>query len=62
MSYDKSLKRLEEIVTLLEKGETGMDELSDMVKEASGLVKECKAKLRMTEEEISKALSEEPEA
>lgn len=62
MSYDKSLKRLEEIVTLLEKGETGMDELSDMVKEASVLVKECKAKLRMTEEEISKALSEEPEA
>lgn len=62
MSYDKSLKRLEEIVTLLEKGETGMDELSDMVREASVLVKECKAKLRMTEEEISKALSEEPEA
>lgn len=62
MSYDKSLKRLEEIVTLLEKGETGMDDLSDMVKEASILVKECKAKLRMTEEEIGKALSDEPEA
>lgn len=62
MSYDKSLKRLEEIVTLLEKGETGMDDLSEMVKEASALVKECKAKLRMTEEEIGKALRDEPEA
>ncbi|MDX5478908.1 exodeoxyribonuclease VII small subunit [Fontibacter flavus] len=62
MSYDKSLKRLEEIVTLLEKGETGMDDLSNLVKEASALVKECKSKLRMTEEEIGRALSDEPEA
>lgn len=59
ISYDKALKRVEEIVSILEKGDKGIDELSELVKEASGLVKQCKNKLRMTEEEINNALNEE---
>ena len=59
MSYDKSLNRIEEIVSILEKGDKGIDELSELVKEASRLVKQCKNKLRMTEEEINNALKEE---
>jgi exodeoxyribonuclease VII small subunit len=59
VSYDKALKRIEEIVSILEKGDKGIDELSELVKEASRLVKQCKNKLRMTEEEINNALNEE---
>lgn len=58
LSYEQAITRIEEIVSLLESGEKGMDELSELVKEASQLVKSCKARLRMTEEEISKALDE----
>jgi exodeoxyribonuclease VII small subunit len=58
LSYEQAIARIEEIVSLLETGEKGMDELSELVKEASQLVKSCKAKLRTTEEEIAKALDE----
>ncbi|EKB50639.1 exodeoxyribonuclease VII small subunit [Cecembia lonarensis] len=60
-SYDKAIHRIEEIVSLLESGEKGMDELSELVKEASQLVKKCKNKLRMTEEEIIQALKDTEE-
>jgi len=60
-SYDKAIARIEEIVEILESGEKGMDELSALVKEASQLVKQCKGKLRMTEEEINQALKETEE-
>lgn len=59
MSYDHAINRIEEIVSILESGEKGMDELSDLVKEAATLVKNCKKKLKSTESEISKALEEE---
>lgn len=59
MSYDQAINRIEEIVSILESGEKGMDELSDLVKEAATLVKNCKKKLKSTESEISKALEEE---
>ena len=60
-SYDKAIARIEEIVYLLESGDKGMDELSELVKEASLLVKKCKGKLRMTEEEINQALKDTEE-
>lgn len=60
-SYDKAIQRIEEIVNLLESGEKGMDELSELVKEASKLVKKCNEKLRMTEDEINRALKETEE-
>ncbi|MCH6201655.1 exodeoxyribonuclease VII small subunit [Aquiflexum sp. LQ15W] len=61
MSYDQSIQRIEEIVSILESGEKGMDELSELVKEAAALVKSCKKKLKSTESEISKALEDEKE-
>lgn len=61
IGYDKAVARIEEIVSLLENGEKGMDELSDLVKEATTLVKFCKNKLRSTESEISKALEDHEE-
>ena len=59
MSYDHAIQRIEEIVSTLEIGEKGMDELSELVKEAAALVKSCKKKLKSTESEISKALEED---
>jgi exodeoxyribonuclease VII small subunit len=61
ISYDQAMKRVQEIVESLEKGDKGMDELTAMVKEASELMKYCKQKLRMTELEINQALSEDSE-
>lgn len=61
MSYDESIIRIEEIVLILESGEKGMDELSELVKEAAALVKNCKKKLKSTETEIAKALAEDGE-
>ncbi|WP_200979568.1 exodeoxyribonuclease VII small subunit [Echinicola sp. 20G] len=58
-SYDKAMARIEEIVQLLEDDEKSIDELSALVSEASKLVKECKTKLRLTEEDILKAFGED---
>jgi exodeoxyribonuclease VII small subunit len=61
-SYSEALERIEEILSILEEGDKGMDELSELVKEAAGLVKKCKSKLRMTEDEIAKAFEEGQES
>ncbi|MCC5935803.1 MAG: exodeoxyribonuclease VII small subunit [Lunatimonas sp.] len=58
-SYDQAMKRIEEIIFQLEQDDRGIDELAAMVKEASTLVKNCKQKLKDTEETISKAFEEE---
>jgi exodeoxyribonuclease VII small subunit len=59
LGYDEAIGRLEKIVKNLEEDDQGMDDLTDMVKEASQLVKLCKKKLKMTTEEITKAFDEE---
>ena len=61
ISYDQAIQRVEEIVLILESGEKGMDELSELVKEAAALVKYCKKKLKSTESEIAKALEDDME-
>lgn len=58
-SYDRAMVRIEEIVAMLEEGNKSIDELSALVKEASGLVKSCKAKLRTTEDDILQAFGED---
>ncbi|MCH7409415.1 exodeoxyribonuclease VII small subunit [Belliella sp. DSM 111904] len=58
LSYDQAVKRIEEIVSILESGDKGIDQLSALVKEASTLVKDCREKLRNTENEINKAFEE----
>lgn len=59
MSYTQAMQRLELILSQLEEGNKSVDELSDLVKEASELVKFCRTKLRSTEEEIQKAFDGE---
>ncbi|HHU08035.1 MAG TPA: exodeoxyribonuclease VII small subunit [Clostridiaceae bacterium] len=54
LSYEDAVKRLEEIVNLLEKGEASLEESLDLFKEGMALSKICELKLAAMEEEISK--------
>jgi exodeoxyribonuclease VII small subunit len=54
-SYTEAMARLETILSQLEEGNKSVDELSDLVKEAAGLVKYCRAKLRTAESDIQEA-------
>lgn len=59
LKYDRALEKLQEIVTLLERKEITIDELSGKVKEAKLLVDFCREKLDDTEEEIKKIIRPE---
>jgi exodeoxyribonuclease VII small subunit len=52
MKYSKAIKQLEEIIQKIENEEIDIDELSDKVKEAVGLVKLCKDKIEKAEMEV----------
>ena len=56
MTYEKAMKRLEEIVTKIESGEMDIDSLAANLKEAKALVEFCKEKLTTVEAEVKKCL------
>ncbi len=56
MTYEKAMKRLEEIVKKIESGEMDIDSLAANLKEAKGLVEYCKEKLTNVETEVNKCL------
>ena len=58
ISYSRALSELEKIIAEIESEETDLDVLSEKVKRAASLIKLCRARLRSTEEEVKKALSE----
>lgn len=58
MTYEKAIKRLEEIVRNIESGETDIDTLSAALKEAKELVVFCKDKLIKVEEDVNKILGD----
>jgi exodeoxyribonuclease VII small subunit len=57
-NYTEAFEELQEIVSEIEQGEISVDELSEKVKQASVLIKICKAKLATTEEDVAKILKE----
>lgn len=59
MTYEQAMLRLEDIVRQVEHGETSIDSLTDLLKEAKQLIAYCKDKLYATEEEIKKILAED---
>ena len=59
MKYEEPLHQLETIVRKMEAGEYDIDELSDQLKQAQKLIKQCKDKLTKTDEEIKKLLNKE---
>lgn len=59
MTYEQAMLRLEDIVRQVEHGETSIDSLTELLKEAKQLITFCKDKLYATEEEIKKILAED---
>lgn len=57
MTYEKAMKRLEEIVAKIESGEMDIDALVQNLKEAQKLVEFCKEKLTTVEAEVKKCLN-----
>ena len=57
MTYEKAMKRLEEIVAKIESGEMDIDALAQNLKEAQKLVEFCKDKLTTVEAEVKKCLN-----
>ena len=58
MTFEESLKRLEEIVKDLENGNVQLDDAINKFKEAMDLSKTCNEKLKNAEENITKILKE----
>ena len=52
-SFDEAVTEIEKILKNIESGEQDLDKLSDSVKRASELIRQCQKKLRTTEEEIN---------
>jgi exodeoxyribonuclease VII small subunit len=57
-TYKEAYSRLEEIRELIENEKLDVDDLSEMLKEVSGLLKICKDKLFVANEETQKILKE----
>lgn len=58
LSYTQAFEELQELVSLIERGEISIDELSEKVKRAAVLIKICKTKLASTEEDVNQILKE----
>lgn len=58
LSYTEALKRLEEIVNLIESNELEIDDLTDKIKEANDLIQLCTEKLTKIDQEVEKILLE----
>lgn len=56
MTYEESLKQLEQIVSKMESGEYSIDQLAEQLKTAQQLIAQCKEKLHKTDTEIKKIL------
>ncbi|MBI2251654.1 MAG: exodeoxyribonuclease VII small subunit [Armatimonadetes bacterium] len=59
LSYEKSLKRLEEIIEMLEKGELTLDESLKNFEEGMELSSYCALKLKDAEIKIKKLIEKE---
>ena len=58
LSYTEAFNRLQKIQLLIENDQLDIDELSSILKEASGLLKICKDKLLVVNEETQKILND----
>ena len=56
VKYSKALERLEEIVKGIDNEDIDVDMLSEKVKEAVSLIKECKKKIDKAELEVKKVV------
>ena len=52
-SFNNAVSEIEKILRNIESGDLDIDKLSEEVKRASELIKQCQKKLKTTEEEIN---------
>lgn len=57
--YEAAMRQLEDIAAKIENGELDIDSLSEQLKTAQKLIKQCKDKLTKTDEDIRKILGSE---
>jgi len=57
-SYNEALKRLQEIQQQIESDDLDIDQMTEIIKEASSLLKICKDKLFKVSEETNKILED----
>lgn len=57
--YEAAMRQLEDIAAKMENGELDIDSLSEQLKTAQRLIKQCKDKLTKTDEDIRKILGSE---
>lgn len=57
-TYEQAMKRLEEIVSRIDKNEFDIDTLGKNLKEAKELIEFCQKKLYEADEEVKKILNE----
>ena len=57
--YEAAMRQLEDIAAKMENGELDIDSLSEQLKTAQELIKQCKDKLTKTDEDIRKILGSE---
>lgn len=57
--YEAAMRQLEDIAAKMENGELDIDSLSEQLKTAQKLIKQCKDKLTKTDEDIRKIIGAE---
>ena len=62
MTYDEALRRLEELVTQLERGGKNLDETLAMFEEGTALLKRCQTELGEVEGRLTELKLEDAEA
>ena len=58
ITYETALQELNDIYQSMEDNAIGVDELTEKLKRASDLIKICRDKLKLTEEESKKILEQ----
>lgn len=58
LGYEESLHKLEEILNRIESEEIPIDQLTDLVNESMGLLKNCKSMLKGAEKNVEDAFKE----
>ncbi|MDR2732912.1 MAG: exodeoxyribonuclease VII small subunit [Fibromonadaceae bacterium] len=58
IKYSEAVKRLEEILENVDRSNVSIDELADLVKEATDLIKTCRSILTSTEQSVEESLKD----
>lgn len=61
LTYEEAMTRLEQLTSDMENNRLNIDQLSEALKEAQSLIKQCRQKLYQADEQVKKILEETEE-